>query len=210
MTPEELYTNYEKIVYKSLHEQIKYPLAFCKKKGFDMEDLEQYGRVALWNAALKCDNVESFGSYAYRAVAGAYKDLIFHMRPVFLIRLPYHNTHEEREEVVSYLSTDWEDKESGLGLLDALPSPNNVERHVVKKLELEDKLGAMTEKQAKYITAFISGYNTTEIAHMYGLRHQYGVSSAIKTGVRLFDPTFNISLRGKRISESIHKERVPV
>lgn len=198
MNPEELYNKYEKIVYVSINELIKYKENFCFKKGMTIEDLEQYGRLALWKACLKCKDESRLASYAYMVVKGAIKDLIFNMTPIHLIRLPYRNTQDEREEVASYLSVDKENDETGLTMLDELPSPyTSVENYVLKKIELEEKLSALAEKQKEYLLEYLQGYSTAEIAKKRGLQ-QYGVSTTIKNAVRVHNPQFDMSLRKER------------
>lgn len=205
MNKEQLYNDHEKIVYVSINELIKYKKSFCFKKGLTIDDLEQYGRLALWRACLKCNDIERFPAYAYRVVKGAIKDLIFNMTPIHLIRLPYRNTQEEREEVASFLSVDKEDEGTGLTILDELISPGHVENYVLRKIELEEKLSVLTEKQRNYLIDYLKGYSTTEIAQKYGLKDQYSVSAAIKKGVQMHDPNFKMSLRRGRLSERVAK-----
>ena len=201
MTTEQLYMDHEKIVYTSINELIKYKRNFCLTKGMTIDDLEQYGRLALWKACLKCEDTTRFPAYAYKVVKGAIKDLIFNHTSIHLVRLPYRNEQAEREAVASYLSVDKPSEETGMTILDNLNSHfSDVESYVIRKLEFEEKLSLMTEKQQRYLLDYLNGYSTTEIAHNNGLSSQYGVSMAILKGVNMIDPNFKMSLRRGRRS----------
>jgi len=201
MTPEQLYKEYEKVVYVSINELIMYKKNFCLKKGMTIEDLEQYGRLALWKACLNCKDVDRFAAYAYQVVKGAIKDLIFNNTSIHLIRLPHRNEQTEREEVSNYLSVDKPNEETGMTILDNLNSHfSDVENYVIRKIEFEEKLSLMTKKQQSYLIDYLNGYSTTEIANKNGLNSQYGVSMAILKGVNTIDPHFKISLRRGRLS----------
>lgn len=161
MTPTERFHKYKRLAFYALRkiwpDQAR-QLRSALKCGMEYEDFDQIALAELWRCCLKHDETQGekgFRSFAIRSIRFAVLDAM--RRKGSLIRYP--DDMKERAEV-EYFESNAPESNRGDGEVDLhslIASTVNVERQVILKLTLEEKLSVLNPNERVIITCKLSG-----------------------------------------------------
>ena len=166
MTPEQIFDNYKYVVkltvdrmYKNEHQAA----SVAKNYGLDYQDLLQIGYMELWHMALKHDT-KHLNFFGYATTAIRFSLIEATARKGSLVKLPVKGRQEIRDRLVF---DNVEDRD------DLLPDSQNVERYVINKLILEERLSLIKNPiNVTIVKLSAVGYSDKEIAAITGFSHQ--------------------------------------
>lgn len=131
------------------------------------EDLMQFCRMKIFESVNKYK--QGLSCFLYLA----FRYLISELRG-----LEVKAKAEKRKIYDSLLSSDAE-MESGEFFINFFPSNMNVEREVIRKISLEEKLGPLSEQEKRTLLLYVKGYCMEEIAEIEHISKS-GVSRRMK------------------------------
>lgn len=133
----------------------------ARKHNMEFDDLAQVAMIELWECKKRYVPGEAtFKHYAIESIR--YKLFAELRRRSALIRIPEEKRHEVR---ISYESLDKEvHSDTGKTAAFYIPSRQNVEKTVIRKMILEEKLNMLTSFQRSIIELQLEGKTNKEIA----------------------------------------------
>lgn len=167
MTPEERFNKYQRLAFFSL--RLIWPdqgsqLRSALKHGMEYEDFDQIALAELWRCCLQHD--EGQGEKAFRGFV--IKSVRFAVMDVFRRKgslIKYPDEMKDRAKI-EYFESQAPENSGGSEEVDfhsMLPADTNVERQVLLKLSLEEKLSILNPHERLVICCKLAGESQKEI-----------------------------------------------
>jgi RNA polymerase sporulation-specific sigma factor len=181
----------------------------AKKHGMEYDDLVSAGHIGLMNAVNRFDpnKGNEFSTYAHSLIRGEIRRLLRdNNRAIRFSRTTkeyaYHVRHIEdltaekvmqtigvnkdiATEIVDYLSF------TIVTIQDYLPAMNNVEDYVIRKIELEEKLGILTERDRMITQLILDGNTQIKVSRMMNLSSSR-ISKILKNAVAIINNEYHV------------------
>jgi RNA polymerase sigma factor (sigma-70 family) len=123
--------------------------------GMPEEDIKQYCRMYFFTSIDKfIPGKSSFLFFAYMNTLGLLKDLETKVKA------------EKRKVYENIQSIDNERNENGESFVELFPASANVEREVIRKISLEEKMQLLNGLEKKTLILYTKGYSSKEIGEM--------------------------------------------
>lgn len=185
------YDKHHKLVYVaiySLYKNHKTAENIAKENYMEFDDLVQIGNIVLLGCIKNNDNKTA--SFAHYVITSIKREIFFTLKyRGSLIAVPW-NTQEEKKDL---LSLDYE-AENDETFLDFLPITNNVEKSVIKKITLEEKLNCLNDKYRQVISYKLKGLNDIEIAEIFGTTNR-AISLVVNKALKKINPEAKMQRR---------------
>lgn len=162
MTPEERFNQYQRLAFFSLRliwPDQAHQLRAALKHGMEYEDFDQIALAELWRCCLQHD--EDQGEKAFRGFV--VKSVRFAVMDVFRRKgslIKYPDEMKERAQI-DYLESKAEADE--LDFHNLIPANTDVERYVLLKLTLEEKLSVLNPDERLVIRCKLAGESQKDI-----------------------------------------------
>lgn len=167
MTPEDRFNKYQRLAFYAL--RLIWPQQERQRRaalinGMEYEDFNQIALTELWRCCVQHDESEGekgFREFAIKSIRYALLDVF--RRKSSLIKYP--DDVKERAEVHSFESPAPETGRGGdpVDMHSIIPSSTNVERQVILKLTLEEKLSVLNPNERFIIRCKLVGQTQKEI-----------------------------------------------
>jgi RNA polymerase sigma factor (sigma-70 family) len=179
-----------KLIYRAIYSKYKTHEAverIARKYGMDFEDVEQIAAETLYKCCLRFKETgeATFAHYAITTIQQQiYTEFV---RRGEMVRIP----HEKRKDIKhEYTSLDLQLGDTEETFLGLLPSNFNVEKRVIRKITLEEKMNMLKENERKVIMMKINGKTEKEIAETLD-RSKSSVQMLLIKGLKRINPNYN-------------------
>ena len=126
----------------------------------DYDDMEQIGHIAIWKALKKYKVGESaFSTYCRYDILGAFSGLL-------------KKTLAERRTADRYAITLETPTTEGITIQDVIPCSTNVEKTVIRKMMIEDKMDGLSTLQRQAVEYFVKGFDVKDMSKILGKSRQ--------------------------------------
>lgn len=180
----------QKLIYQAIYSQYGSQGAIeriAKKYGMDFSDVEQIGAETLYKCCLRFQEQgeSTFANYAIRNIQMQIQTEF--RRRGEMVRIPDEKRKDIKHEYQS-LDTPLGDTDETFASL--LPSTVNVEKKVIRKITMEEKLETLKEIEREVILLKLNGKTEKEIAKKLG-KSTGAIQMTFIRGLKKIDPNYS-------------------
>lgn len=183
MNAEELYYEYEFVAKSTLHKMFRHPVKFAQSMGLEYDDLLQFSRMGLWQAACtyrEDKQTSTFRSFAIRNVRWkVYQQIKKYSNQCLYYKSKGFSDENNRVKILSINCKIGNNSDEEREYEEIISSDNinnfgseTPESEFYSQTEYNKLMKMMTKKEKDLLQLKMAGFTYEEIGEMYGLTKQ--------------------------------------